>query len=91
MFKNLLLTVLGSCLICAAPLVLQAQQNETAWFNDVTATHVPADGREHALDVIFLDVDGDRDLDAILALESEPNIGKKAPLQRRITIQSMYV
>ena len=73
MFKNLLLTVLGSCLICAAPLVLQAQQNETAWFKDVTATHVPIDGREHALDVVFLDVDGDHDLDAILALESEPN------------------
>jgi len=47
MFRNLLLTGLGSCLICAAPLALQAQQNETAWFKDVTATHVPIDGREH--------------------------------------------
>jgi hypothetical protein len=73
MFINLLLKGLRSCLIGAAPLALQAQQNETAWFKDVTATHVPIDGREHALDVVFLDVDGDRDLDAILALESEPN------------------
>ncbi|MBT1711854.1 VCBS repeat-containing protein [Fulvivirgaceae bacterium PWU5] len=55
------------------PLAVQAQQSETAWFKDVTATHVPLDGREHALDVAFLDVDGDHDLDAILALESEPN------------------
>lgn len=73
MLKDLLSTGLSSCLICAAPLVLQAQRNETAWFKDVTATHVPIDGKEHALDVVFLDVDGDRDLDAILALESEPN------------------
>lgn len=73
MLKDILSTGLSSCLICAAPLVLQAQKNETAWFKDVTATHVPIDGKEHALDVVFLDVDRDRDLDAILALESEPN------------------
>jgi FG-GAP-like repeat/FG-GAP repeat len=73
MFRNLLLTRLSNCLIGAAPLALQAQQYETTWFKDVTATHVPIDGREHALDVVFLDVDSDRDLDAILALESEPN------------------
>jgi hypothetical protein len=73
MSRNRLLTGLSSCLICAAPLVLQAQENETAWFKDVTATNIPIDGREHALDVVFLDVDKDRDMDAILALESEPN------------------
>jgi hypothetical protein len=50
-----------------------AQKHETAWFKDVTTTHVPLDGREHALDAVFLDVDRDGDLDAILALESEPN------------------
>ncbi|WP_276371856.1 VCBS repeat-containing protein [Chryseolinea sp. H1M3-3] len=71
MVRNLL-TALSSCVLCAATLV-QAQQNETAWFKDVTTTHVPVDGREHALDVVLLDVDSDRDLDAILALESEPN------------------
>jgi hypothetical protein len=60
-------------LICAGPMALQAQPNETAWFKDVTSPNVPIDGKEHALDVVFLDVDGDRDQDAILALESEPN------------------
>lgn len=71
-FGTILLIGIGSCLIGAAPLPVKAQ-SETAWFKDVTATNVPTDGREHALDVVFLDVDGDRDLDAILALESEPN------------------
>jgi len=72
MFKEILL--LGwAGLLCTVPFSLQAQQNETALFKDVTATHVPVDGREHALDVVLLDVDSDRDLDAILALESEPN------------------
>ena len=73
MLRNLLLRGLGNGLFCLAPLALQAQQSETAWFKDVTAAHVPIDGRAHALDVVLMDVDGDRDLDAILALESEPN------------------
>lgn len=72
MFKNLLLTGFASCLLSAVSPALYAQ-SETRWFNDVTTTHVPTDGREHALDVVFLDVERDGDLDAILALESEPN------------------
>ena len=68
-----LLAPFCGCLLYIFPLVLHAQQDETPWFKDVTATHIPLDGREHALDVAFIDVDGDRDLDAILALESEPN------------------
>lgn len=52
---------------------LDAQESETAYFKDVTASHVPADPDAHALDVALLDVDGDGDLDAVLALESQPN------------------
>jgi hypothetical protein len=73
MFRNLVLTGWASCLLWSTPAASQAQQIETAWFKDVTATNVPADGKEHALDIAFLDVDNDHDLDAILALESEPN------------------
>jgi len=46
---------------------------QTAYFKDVTATHLPQDVKTHALDVILLDVDRDGDLDIVLALEAEPN------------------
>src|SRR5690606_28296740 len=40
---------------------------------DVTQTHLPLDSDTHALGVALLDVDGDGDLDAVFALEKEPN------------------
>lgn len=46
---------------------------ETAYFHDVTATHVPTDPEAHILEVAFADVDGDGDLDVIGALESDEN------------------
>ena len=46
---------------------------ETAYFHDVTATHVPTDPEAHILEVAFADVDGDGDLDVICALESDEN------------------
>jgi hypothetical protein len=53
---------------CAAP-----QANETSYFRDVTNTHVPTDPEAHALDAAMADVDGDGDLDVVLALEVAPN------------------
>ena len=40
---------------------------------DVTATHVPAAPELHALDAALLDVDGDGDLDVVLAVEGDAN------------------
>lgn len=66
----LLLLSLSACAQQEKP---EALTTETAFFSDVTATHLPADPKAHALDVALADVDKDGDLDAILALENEPN------------------
>ena len=50
-----------------------SQNVETKYFKDVTATHMPLDAEAHALDVALADVNGDGHLDAILALEAQPN------------------
>lgn len=49
------------------------QKTESKYFNDITASHLPVDTDAHALDVVLADVDKDGDLDAILALEIQPN------------------
>ncbi|MEK6480179.1 VCBS repeat-containing protein [Catalinimonas sp. 4WD22] len=51
----------------------QTPSHETAYFSDVTATHVPHDPEAHALGVALSDVDKDGDLDVILALEMDAN------------------
>lgn len=40
---------------------------------DATAIHVPEAAELHALDAAFLDVDGDQDLDVIMAVEGDAN------------------
>ncbi|NRF40398.1 VCBS repeat-containing protein [Pedobacter foliorum] len=50
-----------------------SQSTETKYFKDVTTTHLPVDAGAHTLDVVLVDVNGDRHLDAILALENLPN------------------
>ena len=42
---------------------------QSRWFEDVTATHLPQAPELHSLDVSFADVDGDGDLDAVIAAE----------------------
>lgn len=62
---SLILLIMQGC--------VRAQHTETDYFVDVTATHIPIDPKTHALDVALIDVDRDGDLDAVLALESQPN------------------
>lgn len=50
-----------------------SQNTETKYFKDVTTTHLPIDAGAHTLDVVLADVNGDRHLDAVLALENLPN------------------
>ena len=50
-----------------------AQSTETKYFKDVTATNLPLDPEAHPLDVVLIDVNGDKNLDAVLAMENAPN------------------
>ncbi len=51
---------------------VDAQERAAAtMLRDVTATHVPVAPKLHALDIALADVDGDGDLDAVLAVEGD--------------------
>lgn len=53
---------------------VEAQEPGTpTLLHDVTATHVPSAPTLHALDIALADVDGDGDLDAVLAVEGAAN------------------
>ncbi len=52
---------------------IENRSPSTAYFQDVTDTHVPHGPEAHALDAAFVDVDGDGDPDVILAMEASPN------------------
>ena len=60
-------------MVGALPGQAQNEAASTLMFDDVTDTHVPVSKYLHALDVALVDVDGDGDLDAVLAVEMGPN------------------
>ncbi|WP_270087966.1 FG-GAP repeat domain-containing protein [Sphingobacterium sp. SYP-B4668] len=64
---------LGSVYILVTICFSQDLFAQNTYFKDVTSSHLPQDAKTHALDVVLLDVDGDGDLDMVLALESQPN------------------
>lgn len=69
--------VLVASLVAAATLPVSAVEPQPGQgatvYRDVTDTHVPAAPDLHALDAIFVDVDGDGDLDVVLAVENGEN------------------
>ena len=68
--KLFLLTAVSSLILFAES---SAQSTETKYFKDVTATNIPIDPEAHPLDVVLIDVNGDKHLDAVLAMENAPN------------------
>lgn len=75
--KLLHLPVLMAVLIVGATFPISAVEPRvgqgTTVYRDVTDTHVPAAPDLHALEAIFVDVDGDGDLDVVLAVENGEN------------------
>ena len=67
-------TLLLSTLLCyACEGFGQKQDSSRFYFDDVTDTHIPLDPEAHVLNPLLVDIDGDGDLDAVLAMELDEN------------------
>ncbi|GLV30995.1 hypothetical protein TomTYG75_35070 [Sphingobium sp. TomTYG75] len=65
--------IFASLIAAAVPGQAQDDAASARLFDDVTDTHVPVSKYLHALDVALVDVDGDGDLDAAIAVEMGAN------------------
>lgn len=65
--------IFASLIAAAVPGQAQDDAASALLFDDVTDTHVPVSKYLHALDVAQVDVDGDGDLDAAIAVEMGAN------------------
>jgi hypothetical protein len=72
LFYTTLISLPAIYIACIEPEKIN-QDNSTAYFSDVTQTHLPIDPKLHSLDAAFDDVDGDGDLDIIIAVENDEN------------------
>ena len=70
---KLLRLILITALSFLAVAQSSSQNSETKYFRDVTNTNLPVDPQAHPLDVVLIDVNGDKYLDAVLAMENAPN------------------
>lgn len=65
--------VLIICIACIPSAETGITASSTPYFDDVTTTHLPSAPDLHSLDAAFGDVDGDGDLDIVIAVESDVN------------------
>jgi len=68
-----LLLFFFSCKGSSSNSSLSGKNPDSLYFQDVTSTHFPQDPEAHILNPILVDIDGDGDLDVIMALEMDVN------------------
>jgi len=68
-----MLLVFFSCMSSSSSSSLPEKNPDSLYFDDVTDTHLPVDPEAHILNPLLVDIDGDGDLDAVMALEVDVN------------------
>lgn len=67
------LALAGSAVAVLSTHITHAQERPSGEYVDVTTTHVPLGPDMHVVDGVMIDVDHDRDLDIVVAVEHGPN------------------